>query len=238
MDGLTSGFVGLMMNGGGVNTIDVGDYATSQWNFIQLHWPAPPDLTTTDMVLEWYGPAARLDAITFAPISAYCGAAPPIGIMPDGEFECGMGGWTQQVPDTTCTAGVALTDGYTNIYGQHAWWASTPGPDPAQQQSGVSARLVSPAVPVTPGKSYMVAYTVYFNAYNVGFLGITINGAPVATRHPNDREQGTGWFASAQCFWVAPPGVTTATVAFEAAFAAAGGLMGVDGVIFVEAAQN
>jgi hypothetical protein len=100
-----------------------------------------------------------------------------------------------------------------------------------------TARLISPAVPVKPGKSYMLAFTAYFNNQNIGFLGIEINGVPVMTRSPSDRHVGTGWFAMNQYFWTAPAGVTTATVKFEAAFSGAGE-MAVDSVIFVEAAQN
>ncbi len=92
-------------------------------------------------------------------------------------------------------------------------------------------------MPVTPGKSYMLAFTAYFNNFGIGFLGVEINGEVVMTRDPGDRGQGTGWCASNQWFWVAPAGVTTATVTFEAAFGQAG-VMGVDSVIFVEIEQN
>lgn len=243
MDGSISGFIGLMINNGGQRTIDVSDYPQSQWNFIQHPWVSPVGTTTADIILEWYGPAGRLDTISFAPVIAYCGPNPPLGIMPDGEFECGLGAWTQQVPDSSCVAGVTTTTGLIpanqgiKAFGQYAWQAYSPGPNRSQQEQGVSARLISPAVPVTPGKSYMLAFTAYFDNFNIGFIGVKINGYSVMSRDPGDRGQGTGWFASNQWFWVAPAGATTATVTFEVALSSAG-RMAIDSVIFVEAAQN
>ncbi len=244
MDGSTTGFIGLMINGGGQRTVDAYDYTRSQWRFIQHPWVAPAGKTTADIVLEWYGPAGRLDTITFAPVTAYCGPNPPIGIMPDGEFECGMGGWTQQVPDPGCTAGVMTTNGLIaenqgiKAFGDFAWQAYSPtAPNPANQELGVSARLFSPIIPVTPGKTYMLAYTAYFDATNIGFLGIMINGGGVQTRDPGDWDMGTGWFGPNQVFWTAPAGVTTAQVKFEAVMSSAF-RMAVDSVIFVEAQQT
>lgn len=208
MDGATSGFIGLMINGNGERTIDVGDLPTSQWNFIQHSWNNLLSRTTANVTLEWYGPAGRLDAITFAPLAAYCGPNPPIGIMPDGEFECGLGGWSQQVPDPGCTAGAISTDGLipTNqglgAFGQYAWQAISPtAPNPANQQQGVSARVISPALPVIPGKTYLLAFTAYFSARGIGFLGVKINDNPVMTRDPADLHQGILWFAPNQVFW-------------------------------------
>ena len=243
MDGSTSGFIAVVVNGNSGLTIDVYDYPQSQWNFIQYPWTAPAGTTSTTIFVDWYGPAGRLDAITLAPVSAYCGANPPLGIMPDGEFECGFGAWTQQVSDSSTTAGLKtsadLTPGNQNVlsFGQYFWMASTSGPNHAQQELGVSARLISPTVPVMPGKSYMLVFTAYFSNQGIGFIGVKINGVSVMTRDPSDRHVGTGWFAMNQYFWVAPAGVTTAKVTFEAAFAGAG-TMAVDSVILVEAAQN
>ncbi len=243
MDGSSNGFVGLMINNGGQRTVAPGEIPFSQWGLIQHPWVAPAGITTADVALDWFGPAARLDTITFAPLSAYCGANPPLGILPDGEFECGLGAWTQEVPDSLCTAGVSSTVGLIpatqgiKAFGAYTWLASTGGPNRSQQQNGVSARLTSAVMPVTPGKKYMLAFTAYFNNFGIGFIGVKINGAVVMTRDPGDSHQGTGYFASNQWFWVAPAGVTTATVTFEAAFSSAG-VMGVDSVIFVEVAQD
>ncbi len=244
MDSTTSGFIGLMINGNGLRTTDVGDYPQSQWNFIQHPWTAPAGTTSANFVLEWYGPQGRLDTISLAPVTAYCGPNPPVGIMPDGEFECGLGAWTQQVVDPGCVAGVSASPGLIpagqgiGAFGQYAWQAySATSPSPANQDLGVSARLISPAVPVTPGKTYMLAFLAYFSNQNMGFLGIKINGNPVMTRDPGDAGQNILWFAPNQYFWTAPAGVTTATVTFEVVQSTAG-RMAVDGVIFVEAAQS
>jgi hypothetical protein len=241
LDGSTSGFIGLMINGGGQRTTDVSDYP-SQWNFIQHTWLAPVGTTSANMVLEWYGPPGRFDTITFAPVTAYCGPNPPLGVLGDGEFECGLGGWSQQVPDSNTVAGVQVTDGMVpanqglKAYG-HAWVASTQGPNRSQQEYGASARIVSAGMPVTPGKTYMLAFTAYFNAFNIGFIGVKINNAPLMTRDPGDPQQGINNIAPNQWFWTAPAGVTTATVTFEACFSGAG-VMAVDSVILVEAQQS
>jgi len=244
VDRTTTGFIGFMINGNGQRTIDVYDYPANQWNHIQHPWISPAGTTSAQVIFEWYGPAGRIDTITFAPLSAYCGPNPPVGIMPDGEFECGLGGWTQQVPDPGCVAGVASTAGLIptgqgiGAFGAYAWQASSATtPNPQNQELGVSARLISPSVAVTPGKRYLLAFTAYFSAMNIGFLGVKINGNAIMTRDPADSGQNIKWFASNQVFWTAPAGVTTATVTFEAVQSAAG-LMAVDGVIFVEAAQN
>ena len=238
MDGHTSGFVGVVLNGGG-RTIDVYDYNQNEWRFNQYPWVAPAGTTSTTMFFDWYGPEARIDAVTLAPLTAYCGPNPPIGLLADGEFECGLGAWTQQVPDSNTNAGAKSTGTLqaSQAYGNLAWIATTQGPNRSQQELGISARITSGAMPVTPGKSYMLAWTNYFNAFGIGFLGVKINGNAVMTVDPGDAHQYPGWFANTQYFWVAPAGVTTATVTFEAAFGSAG-TIGVDSVIFVEAAQN
>ena len=246
MDGHTGGFIGVVLDTGpgrtAGRTIDVGDYPQGMWNFNQYPWVAPSGLESVNMYFDFYGPEARIDAVTLAPLSAYCGPNPPIGLLADGEFECGLGAWTQQVPDSNTNAGVKLTSVIAptaQAYGDFAWFATTQGPNISQQEKGVSARIISSAMPVTPGKSYMVAFTAYFNAHSIGFLGVKINGEALFTRDPGDLHQGTGWFADNQWFWVAPAGVTTATVTFEASFASGmAGTMGVDSVIFVEATQT
>jgi len=244
MDGTTSGFVGVQINGRGGMTVDALDWPLSRWHFSQMPWTAAAGETAAEIRFEWIGPEARLDTITFAPVDdAYCGATtPPLGIMPDGEFECGggglTGGWSQQVPDPGCTAGVVsvehLAGGDNPPFGKFAWRAySATKPDYEDQELGVSARLISPAVAVTPGKRYMLAFATYFDAFNIGFVGAMINDVPLYTRDPGDQGQGLAWFAPNQVFWTAPAGVTTARVKLEAVMAEAGTMM-VDSVVFVE----
>ncbi|KAK0624983.1 hypothetical protein B0T17DRAFT_531607 [Bombardia bombarda] len=247
MDGQTSGFVGVLVNGRGSVTIDAVDYPTGLWHFSQMPWTPLAGETSAEIRIEWLGPAARVDTVTFAPVGAYCGgggsqSSVPLGIMPDGEFECGLGAWTQQVPDGGCVAGVVDITSLAPIggvspqgFGRSAWRAFEAGaPDPAKQELGVSARLVSPRVAVTPGRTYMLAFATYFDRYGVGFVGVMVNDVPVYTRDPGDAHQGLGWFAPNQVFWTAPEGVTTARVRIEAVVGAAGTMM-VDGVVFVEA---
>jgi hypothetical protein len=243
-DRTSTGFIGLMINGNGLRTIDVYDYPAFQWNFIQHPWTCPPGMTTANLTLEWYGPAGRMDTISFEPVTAFCGPNVPVGIMPDGEFECGLGAWTQQVPDPGCVAGVTGSASLIPVnqgigaFGTNSWQAySASSPNPANQDQGVSARLISPTVPVTPGKTYMLAFTAYFSARGMGFIGVKINNSPVMTRDPGDANQGVQWFAPNQYFWTVPAGVTTAFITFEVVQSTAG-LMSIDSVILVEAAQS
>ncbi|KAK3386187.1 hypothetical protein B0H63DRAFT_415418 [Podospora didyma] len=235
MDGNTQGFVGVRINGRG-RTVDAFDFPQSIWKFNQVSWTAQASETSTNIIFEWLGPEARLDTITFAPATAYCGPHPPLGIMPDGEFECGLGGWTSQKPDPGATAGVVnLSGGSIETFGNFAWKVFSPtDPIPANQELGVSARLISPSVPVTPGKTYLIGFTAYFDNFGIGFIGLMVNNQPFRTYDPGDRGVGTGWFSPQQYFWTAPVGVTAAVVKFEAVMGKAGTMM-VDSVIFVEA---
>ncbi|KAK0713421.1 hypothetical protein B0T26DRAFT_648737, partial [Lasiosphaeria miniovina] len=240
MDGTTGGFVGVMINGQGLVTIDALDFTPTLWHFSQVAWMPPAGVTSAVITFEWIGPEARLDTITFAPVTAYCGSHPPLGFLPDGDFECGAGGWTTQKPDPGAQAGISGFAGVTinpsnPPFGSFAWKAYlATDPNPANQELGVSARLVSPVVPVTPGKTYMLAYTTYFDRTNFGFVGVMINNVPLQTTDPGDRGVGTLYFAPRQLFWTAPAGNTTAQVKLEVVADKAGTVM-IDSVILVEA---
>ncbi len=205
--GGAGGFIGLPLDDRGP-TIDAFDFPQDQWHLTQWPWDARAGETSLQVIFEWLGPASRLDSITFAPVSAYCGPSPPQGIMPDGEFECGLGAWSQQVQSAVVTAGVASTTAINTgagAIGQFAWQAT------ASAAVGLGALLVSPAVAVVPGVTYIVAFRIYFASAGVGSVAVLVNGVSLFTASTNNDP---GYFIPYQFFWRASSTTATATVTF------------------------
>ncbi|KAK0710435.1 hypothetical protein B0T21DRAFT_352636 [Apiosordaria backusii] len=239
-DGVTRGFVGTKINDRTGRTVSALDYPVSKWRFHHYPFQANATENQVSVFFEWLNVESKLDSITFAPVTAYCGSTPPIGTLPDGEFECGMGAWTQQKPDPAVTAGVvnlAADSLYTNSFpmGDYAWRVVSPGtPDPANQELHVSARVISGVMSVTPGKKYLVYFTSFFSNRTVGSVGVMINNSPIYTRNPNDSAQGVPtYFAPNHILWTAPVGLTSASVKIEALMFGAG-TIAIDSVLFVE----
>ncbi|KAK4174293.1 hypothetical protein QBC36DRAFT_333920 [Triangularia setosa] len=239
-DGVSRGFVGTKINDRTGRTVDAVDYPVSKWRLHHVPFQANATENQVSVFLEWLNVESKLDSITFAPLTAYCGNTPPVGMLPDGEFECGIGAWTQQKPDLAATAGVVnLTADslYTNSFpmGDYAWRVVSPAtPNPANQELHVSARIISGAMSVTPGKKYLVYFTSFFSSRTVGSVGVMINNSPIYTRNPNDSVQGTPTFFSPNhIIWTATPGVTSASVKIEALMFGAG-TIAIDSVLFVE----
>ncbi|KAK4204573.1 hypothetical protein QBC40DRAFT_261492 [Triangularia verruculosa] len=239
-DGISRGFVGTKINERTGRTVDAVDYPVSKWRFHQVPFQANATENQVSVFLEWLNVESKLDSVSFAPLSSYCGNTPPVGLLPDGEFECGMGAWTQQKPDPGATAGVVNVTAdalYANSFpmGDFAWRAVSPfTPNPANQELHVSARIISGSMPVTPGKKYLIYFTSFFSNRDVGFVGLMINNSPIYTRNPNDAGQGTPTvFAPNHIIWTATAGLTSASVKIEAVMFGAG-TMAIDSVMFVE----
>lgn len=238
----STGFIGVLINGRAGLTIDANDaLPRERWRFRQVPWRSLAGETTAEIRIEWIGPPSLLDTVTFAPVSAYSSSsAPPLGILPGGEFESGLGSWSQQVPDPGAQAGVVSLPlpGQVNPdyrFGAKAWRVySAEKPNPDNQELLVSARLVSPTVSVVPGRKYMISFATYFDAFGIGFVGLQVNNQPVYTRDPADAGQGgIGWWGLNTVYWTAPEGVGSAQLMFEAVMSERG-TMGVDAVVMVE----
>lgn len=236
--GSTTGRLTASVNGVEISTTTPTQYHPGYWVFSQAAWTAQSYDASASAVLGWFGGlGGRVDTVVLSPISAWCGpGAPPLGLLLDGEFECGLGAWTQQLPDPKCTAGVASNAAASGGKTGTKAWAVTCATAPMDQDTDMSvvARILSSAMPVEPGSTYMLAFTTYFTEYGLGFVGVMINGAALYTRDPGDTGQnGPTVFSPNTVFWTAPPGVTTAVVRLEAIIGEAGTMM-VDGVIFTK----
>ena len=230
MPATSSGFVGCLVNERGGITIDVFDFPQSVWHFSQVPWTSLSTETAAQVVFDFYGPAARLDSITFAPASAYCGSDPPIGILPDGEFECGLGAWSQEVDDPECVAGVAATPAsYGNgPFGLYAWGVTSTN---AAYFGGISASIATPPLPVTGGATYLLDLASYATAAGIGKFLVYVNTDLVLTVQTTPTR--VNYFFTQQALWTAPAGAENAVVKIEASFIN-GGTMWIDAVVFVE----
>jgi hypothetical protein len=117
-----------------------------------------------------------------------------------------------QVPDPAATADVKFRNG--NI-GSGAFEVDFQTP-PVSPQQGVSARVISPVLPVTAGTSYYLQFYSFFDNLSAGFIGVMINGNPVYTVDATDK--GAGFYHVNDVIWVAPAGVTAANISFEFLF--------------------
>jgi hypothetical protein len=214
-DNGNAGFIGVSLNNRSTTTIDARDFGFGHWHFNQLEWTSTPaDFQTTIKYEFLFGETTsvdKLDSITFTHISAWSGSPAPVGLLPDGEFES-LGAWTVQVPDPAATAGVKF--GVGNI-GSGAFEVEFQTP-PVSPQQGVSARVISPALPVTAGTSYYLQFYSFFDNLNAGFIGVMINGNPIYTVDATDK--GAGFYHVNDVTWVAPAGVTAANISFEFLF--------------------
>jgi hypothetical protein len=231
----TSGTQFASINGRVVTTIGTGQYYPSVWVYNQAQWVSLSTETSANVSFVWTTLDGLLDTAVLSPVSAWCGPNPPIGLLADGEFECGLGSWSQQVPDRGAVAGASSNAAATgNRIGSLAWVASLVAPyNYSNTDLGVNTRIRSGSMPVVPGATYMIAFQTAFSAYGLGFVGLMVNDAPLYTRDPGDQGQnGPTVFSPNVVFWTAPAGVTAAVVRIEALMTFQGFTM-VDGVIFV-----
>lgn len=230
------GYETASVNGRSASTINVNQYSKDVWVYSQIPWTSLSTETTAQVTFEWVTLGGRLDTVVLSEVTAWCGNNPPLGILPDGEFECGLGAWTVEVPDPTCSAGAGSNAAASGgALGNYAWVVNEPEPPVySNTQEGVSARILSAPLPVVPGETYMLAFVTYFTEYDLGFIGVMVNDVALYTRDPGDQGQnGPTVFSPNIIFWTAGTGVTNATVRIEALFGAAGTMM-VDGVIFTQ----
>ncbi|EPE32834.1 hypothetical protein GLAREA_05846 [Glarea lozoyensis ATCC 20868] len=212
----SSGFTGVMINDIPYRTIDPNDYGMGHWHFNQLAWTANATETTATPKFEFlFSPSqsvAKVDDVVFAALSATCNANPPVGILPDGEFECGLGSWTTQNPDSAATVSISTGSAYI---GSKAFQVAFK-PPPQNAPLGVSARLISKKLTVVPGTAYYLQFYTFFDNVNAGFIGVMINDQAVYTIDAADK--GAGYYNVNDVIWTPATGVKTATIKFEFLF--------------------
>jgi len=150
---------------------------------------------------------------TPSPTTTAC-ATPPtptVGLL-YGDFECGLGSWTVQKPDSAATAGVTTNGPNT---GQKSFEVDFHAPA-VSPELGVSARITSQLVPVTPGVTYTLEFYTFFDNMDAGFIGVMFNGNPVKTVDARDNGWGA-WYVN-RVNWTPAAGVTTAAIRFEFLF--------------------
>ncbi|KAH6678711.1 hypothetical protein B0J14DRAFT_615374 [Halenospora varia] len=203
----SSGFTGVMINNKPYRTIDANDFGTGHWHFNQLAWTANATETTAAPKFEFlFGGTKsvdKIDDVVFAPLSATCGLNPATGILPDGEFECGLGSWTAQTPDS---AAIATVKSGNAFIGDKAFEVVFT-PPPKTPQLGVSARLLSKKLDVIPGTTYLLQFYTFFDNGDAGFIGIQINDQPLYTI--DARDKGFGFYNLNEVVWKPADGIKT-----------------------------
>jgi hypothetical protein len=215
-----AGFIGVMINGKPKRTVDARDFGANVWHGNELAWTAgPADKTVTvgfDFVFGNAPPSKdRIDSVKFVPLPS-CDAAPWPGLLPNGGFDCGIGSWVVQVPDTAAKASVVNTGQYS---GDGAFEVSFIAPR-VSDDGGVSARITSKKIKVKPGTTYELSYFAYFSEGAQGFIGVMVNGVPIQTKDANDGGPPGGFYKEGKATWTAGPGVTSAAIRYEFIFSA------------------
>ncbi|KAJ9144341.1 hypothetical protein NKR19_g6519 [Coniochaeta hoffmannii] len=153
---------------------------------------------------------------------------PTVGVVANGDFECGIASWTPQVPDTAA-----------------AWKISSPGATgssafeadllqaPATPELGVSVRVTSASFAVTPGVEYTLTFNSWFDDIQSGFIGVMANEVPIYTVDAADMGAGA-WHLNTVSYI---PTVATLNLRFEFLFGNqhAPGVQKVDTVVFAAA---
>jgi hypothetical protein len=155
------GFIGVNVNNNGQSETDIFaiDSSASQWTFNQVEWDAGSEDVTAVIVFEFvFGNTTnveKIDDVIFASLSD-CGA--DVGILPNGEFECGISPWIIEIPDLVAIALVTSTNPHI---GKNSFEVDFTAP-PISPDLGDSARIISQALPVTPGTSYLLQFYTIF----------------------------------------------------------------------------
>lgn len=134
---------------------------------------------------------------------------PTIGVVPNGDFECGITSWTPQVPDSAATWKIS-SPGATGTNAFEADLLSAP----ATPELGVSVRVTSAAVAVTPGVPYVLAFNSWFDDLLSGFIGVMVNDSPIYTVDATDKGAGS-WQLNEVPY---TPTTSTVTLRFEFLF--------------------
>jgi len=164
------------------------------------------------------------------PTTTACATTPTVGLV-YGDFNCGFAPWTTQVPDPAATVQIGNPSG--NKYLEVDFT-----PPSVTTDEGVSARITSPILTVTPGTTYNLNWYTFFSNDNAGFIGVLINNAVVWTVDARDHEPVGFWYDN-QVSWTTGAGVTSAVIEFDFLFDLAEDTVyttdGIDGITFVAA---
>lgn len=211
-----AGFTGLMINGQPKKTTDAGDFGWNLWHVNKFAWTPGPGETTAVIRFEFlFGGTPsidRVDSVSFVPL-ADCDDGPWPGILPNGDFECGIGSWNVTIPDPAATVAVKDNGGYVSpkvLQVDFTW-------PPVSPVMGVSATVRSKPLSVTPGVQYKLRFYTWFSVGSSGFIGARINENSGMTVDANDHYPQGGYYAN-EVHWTAPAGVTTTTVLFDFLF--------------------
>ncbi|KAB5523124.1 hypothetical protein GE09DRAFT_1065552 [Coniochaeta sp. 2T2.1] len=110
---------------------------------------------------------------------------PPLGLVPNGDFECDLTGWTVQVPDSAADTSI-FSPGNT---GSKAFQVHTKSA-PITPELGVSARIISSTINAAANVPSKLTFASFFTNADAGFIGVIINDAPVYTIDAHDRPAG------------------------------------------------
>lgn len=143
----------------------------------------------------------------------------------NGDFECGLAPWTVQVPDPAASYLIG-SPGHTSPNSfQVRFTPPTGGKD-----LGVSARIISAPVQVTPNVPYRLTFWTYFDNGDAGFVGVMLNDVPVYTIDARDHGFGGGFTLNTVDY---TPTSSAVTVKFEFLYNDVLSLDRIDGVSFV-----
>ncbi|OIW32905.1 hypothetical protein CONLIGDRAFT_155519 [Coniochaeta ligniaria NRRL 30616] len=99
---------------------------------------------------------------------------PPMGLVPNGDFECDTMAWTVQVPDSAASTSI-FSPGNT---GSKAFQVHTRSA-PITPEQGVSARIISSTINVAANVPSKLTFASFFTNSDAGAIGVLINDAPV-----------------------------------------------------------
>lgn len=173
-----NGFIGVMLNGAAVYTVDALDApGTGVWKVNNINFTA----TTTNLEVRFQflygGEGGQADLIDDVSITSRCN--PGNGIVQNGGFECGIAYW--QTFATTGNTFQISSPGHTGSSAFEDRQNSLPA------DSGQAQAHILQVVTVVPEQSYTLRFWTFFNpSDNNGFIGVMLNGNPVATVDPFD----------------------------------------------------
>ncbi|KAH8912959.1 hypothetical protein BR93DRAFT_984455 [Coniochaeta sp. PMI_546] len=134
---------------------------------------------------------------------------PTVGVVPNGDFECGITSWTPDVPDLAATWKLS-SPGATGNFAFEADLLQAP----ANPEAGVSVRVTSATFTVTPGVPYTLTFNSWFDNLLSGFIGVVVNGSPIYTVDATDKGAGA-WHLNTVSY---TPTTSTVTIRFEFLF--------------------
>lgn len=110
---------------------------------------------------------------------------PPLGLVPNGDFECDTTSWTVQVPDSAASTSI-VSPGNT---GTKAFQVQTRSA-PITPELGVSARIISSTINAAANVPSKLTFASFFTSTDAGAIGVQINDAPVYLLDAADKPAG------------------------------------------------